>query len=249
MLEVVIGFIIALCIGLTGVGGGTLTTPLLILALRVPPDVAVGTALLFSVLAKIPAGWIYWQKQGVNWQALRLLLAGGIPAAIAGSLLLHSFKFHKEAVLAGIGLIILSVAVINLAITLKRLSPRPLAPQWIVVIAAFIGLEVGFSSAGAGALGTLLLMSGTRLMPREVVGTDLWFGLGLSAFAGGLHAALGQTDWLLLTKLACGGLVGSLVGAWLGQRVNQRPFRIGLLLWLMLIGSHLILRGIPALAR
>jgi uncharacterized membrane protein YfcA len=249
VLEVLVGFVIALSIGLSGVGGGTITAPVLILFLGIPAEVAVGTALLFSVFAKIPAGLVYFARKQVNLRALTWLLAGGVPAVAAGSLLLGSLKSHKDTVLLVIGLTIIAVALINLALTFKKIRPRSLHPAWIVLIAAFIGLEVGFSSAGAGALGTLLLMSATRLAPKEVVGTDICFGLILSAIGGGLHAALGQADFALLLKIAAGGLLGSLAGVWLAQRIAQRPFRLGLLLWLMFIGSHLVLRSAPSLAR
>lgn len=249
MLEILLGFAIAVSIGLTGVGGGTLTAPVLILFLGIAPEVAVGTALLFSLFAKVPAGLVYLARRQVNLRALGWLLAGGVPAVAAGSLLLGALKGHKDAVLVVIGLTIVAVALINLFLTARRVRPRQLHPAWVVLAAAFIGLEVGFSSAGAGALGTLLLMSGTRLTPKEVVGTDIWFGLTLAAVGGGLHAALGQTDFPLLLKIAAGGLLGSLAGAWLAQRVAQRPFRLGLLLWLVFIGSHLVLRGAPSLAR
>ncbi|WP_027882885.1 sulfite exporter TauE/SafE family protein [Meiothermus rufus] len=248
MSEVLIGFFIALTIGLTGVGGGTITAPVLILFLGLPPEVAVGTALLFSFIAKVPAGAIYWARGLVEPRALGLLLLGGIPAVVAGSLLLNQLKSQKDLVLAVIGATIIIVALFNLLLT-HRFSPRRFPPWAIVSLAGFIGLEVGFSSAGAGALGTLLLLNGTRLAAQKVVGTDIWFGLALSGIGGGLHAALGQTDGPLLLKLALGGLLGSVSGAFLAQRLSQRPFRIGLLLWLVFIGGNLIYRSIPNLVR
>lgn len=244
MLEVLLGLLIAVSIGLTGVGGGTITTSVLILGLGIAPEVAVGTALLFALCAKIPAGLIYWQQQQVHPQTLARLLAGGVPAVLIGSFLLHTLKSYRDVVLVGIGLIVLMAAGINLFVTLIKVPSFHLAPGWMIAGAGFIGLEVGFSSAGAGALGTLLLLNTTRLSPQTVVGTDLWFGLILSAIGGGIHTVLGQSDLWLFLKLTSGGVFGSLAGAWLAQHVSQRPFRLGLLAWMMVIGSQLVFRSL-----
>ena len=244
-MEVLIGFLIALSIGLSGVGGGTITAPVLMLFLGVPAEIAVGTALFFAIFAKVPAGVVYLRQRQVNFKALGLMLLGGLPAVAVGSLLLGALKDHKNIVLMVIGVTVMVCTLINLALTVfKDCKPRNFHPLWIVLSTAFIGLEMGFSSAGAGALGTLLLMSGTRLSPREVVGTDIWFGLALAIVGGGLHAALGQVDFALLLKIATGGLFGSLAGVYLAQQISQRPFRLGLLAWLMFIGSQLVLGNV-----
>jgi hypothetical protein len=245
MLEVLIGFLIALSIGISGVGGGTITAPVLMLFLGVAAEVAVGTALLFAIFAKVPAGLVYLQHKQVDFGVLGMLLLGGLPAVAVGGLLLSSLKEYQHIVLLVIGTTVIFCTVINLALTLyRRFKPKAFRPIWLVLSSAFIGLEMGFSSAGAGALGTLLLLSGTRLTPRQVVGTDIWFGLALAIVGGGLHAALGQINYALLVKIAAGGLLGSFAGAWLAGRVAQRPFRLGLLFWLMFIGSNLVLKGV-----
>ncbi|RDI94469.1 sulfite exporter TauE/SafE family protein [Meiothermus sp. QL-1] len=244
-MEVLIGFFIAVAIGLSGVGGGTLTAPVLLLFLDVPVEIAVGTALLYAFFAKIPAGLVYLRQGQVDGRTLGYLLLGGLPAAAVGSLALSALKSERDLVLLVIGVTVLICALANLYLTLhKDFRPRVLHPVWLVLGAAFIGVEMGFSSAGAGALGTLLLLSGTRLSPKTVVGTDIWFGLGLGLVGGGLHAALGQVDPILLLKLGLGGLLGSWSGAFLAQYIAQRPFRLGLLCWLLFIGSHLVLKGV-----
>lgn len=245
MLEVLIGFGIALTIGLSGVGGGTITAPVLILALGLRPEIAVGTALLFSIFAKIPAGLVYLRRGNVSFPTLRQMLVGGLPAVIAGTLLLGSLKDQKNLILFWVGITVLLCTLINLILTLwTNAKPGRFGCGVVALVSGFIGLEVGFSSAGAGALGTLLLVSGTQLAPAAVVGTDIWFGLALSLVGGGLHAALGQMDLALLVKLAAGGLVGSWAGAFLASHVPRKPFKLGLLLWLMFIGSNLVLKGI-----
>jgi uncharacterized membrane protein YfcA len=112
---------------------------------------------------------------------------------------------------------------------------------WIV---APIGFEVGFSSAGAGALGTLVLMRYTSLLPVEVVGTDLAFGLLLSIFAGGIHVAMSGLPWPILWKLLVGGVPAVLIGTQLISVLSPRKMRLVLCVWLVYIGGQLSWRGI-----
>jgi len=106
-----------------------------------------------------------------------------------------------------------------------------------------IGAEVGFSSAGAGALGSLLLLSFTRLSAVEVVGTDLCFGLGLAAVGSLIQLGAGNYDAVLLVKLVIGGLAGAFAGSLLADRISQRPLRVALLLMLVVLGCQLALHG------
>jgi hypothetical protein len=112
---------------------------------------------------------------------------------------------------------------------------------WIV---APIGFEVGFSSAGAGALGTIVLMRYTSLLPAEIVGTDLAFGLLLSIFAGGIHASMTGVPWLILGKLLAGGIPAVLIGTQLVSILSPRKMRLALCIWLVYIGGQLSWRGI-----
>ncbi|APD09916.1 MULTISPECIES: sulfite exporter TauE/SafE family protein [Thermus] len=239
-----LGFFIAFAIGVTGVGAGTITAPLLMLALGLPPEVAVGTALLFGFLVKLPAGAVYLAQRQVAPKALALLLLGGIPGVLLGSLLLTGVKGAKDLVLLLVGLTVVASAALGLwrsfgKPTVGRERPRLLPP------AAFgIGLEVGFSSAGAGALGTLLLLYATRLSPQQVVGTDILFGLVLSLLGGGVHLLFGQVAPDLLLTLGTGGILGATLGALFATRLPREPLRVALLLWLLFVGGHLIYRGV-----
>lgn len=239
----VLGFLIAFAIGVTGVGAGTITAPLLILALGLPPEVAVGTALLFGFLVKVPAGGVYLLRGQVEGRALGLLLLGGLPGVLLGSLALWALKGAKDLVLLLVGLTVVLSAGLGLLKGLRRAEGRE--RPWLLPPAAFgIGLEVGFSSAGAGALGTLLLLHATRLSPQKVVGTDLLFGLFLALLGGGAHLALGAVDPALLPPLALGGVLGSTLGALFATRLPKEPLRVALLLWLLFIGGQLIYRGV-----
>ena len=239
-----LGFLIAFAIGVTGVGAGTVTAPLLILALGLPPEVAVGTALLFGFLVKVPAGAVYLLRRQVDARALLRLLLGGVPGVLLGSLLLTQLKGAKDLVLLLVGPAGGLSAGLGLWRGLKGVG-RGRERPWLLPPAAFgIGLEVGFSSAGAGALGTLLLLHATRLSPQKVVGTDLLFGLVLALLGGGVHLAFGQVAPSLLLALASGGVAGGLLGALFATRLPKEPLRLALLLWLLFIGGQLVYRGV-----
>ena len=239
-----LGFLIAFAIGVTGVGAGTVTAPLLILALGLPPEVAVGTALLFGFLVKVPAGAVYLLRRQVDARALLRLLLGGVPGVLLGSLLLTQLKGAQDPVLLLVGLTVVLSAGLGLWRGLKGVG-RGRERPWLLPPAAFgIGLEVGFSSAGAGALGTLLLLHATRLSPQKVVGTDLLFGLVLALLGGGVHLAFGQVAPSLLLALASGGVAGGLLGALFATRLPKEPLRLALLLWLLFIGGQLVYRGV-----
>lgn len=244
-MEVLLGFAIALAISLTGVGAGSMTTPLLILLLGVPPATAVGTALTFGAIVKIASVPVYAARKQVNLRILRLLLTGGVPGVLLGSLLLNSLKHGSyNSILYGVlGGLIVSTAVFRLY---RVFWPKADAgnrdrPGMLWSLAIPIGAEVGFSSAGAGALGSLLLLSFTKLTAAEVVGTDLCFGLGLSAIGSFIQVGAGNYDAALLLKLVIGGLAGALTGSLLAGRVAQRPLRVALLLMLVVLGCQLAL--------
>ena len=239
-----LGFLIAFAIGVTGVGTGTVTAPLLILALGLPPEVAVGTALLFAFLVKVPAGAVYLLRRQVEVRALLRLLLGGVPGVVLGSLLLAHLKGAKDLVLLLVGFTVVFSAGLGLWRGLKGTFRGRERPHFLPPAAFGIGLEVGFSSAGAGALGTLLLLYATRLTPQQVVGTDLLFGLVLALVGGGVHLYFGQLEKGLLLTLASGGVLGALAGALLATWLPREPLRVVLLLWLLLIGGQLVYRGV-----
>lgn len=246
------GFLVALAVGLTGVGGGVLLTPVLILAFAMEPAVAVGTALLFVTIVKLLAVPVYVVRGRVCWRAAGLLLGGALPGAWAG-VRLHGMMRGaslRPVVLVAVGATIVVLALTGLCRLLRGGEPGGTArPAWLAVVGAPIGLEVGFSSAGAGALGNLALMQCTRLAPAEIVGTDLVFGLALAAAAGALHFSAGHLDAAAFRQLCLGGIPGSLCGAWLSGLLPPRPLRAVLTVVLIYLGSHLVWDGLRSLAR
>lgn len=238
-MEYTLGFLISIAIGLTGVGAGTLTTPLLILALGVPARIAVGTSLIFGAAVKIITSPVYMARRQVDWRTLGYMLAGGVPGVLIGVFMLRGLD--GRMIMGIIGATIVVVAVFNL------LRPAPEhrhdRTPWLAAVALPIGAEVGFSSAGAGALGGLSLLSMTKLSPAAVVGTDLVFGLVLSLIGGGVNAASGTVDVSVLTKLLTGGIPGAILGAYLVGKIPSRQLRAGLSGAMALLGANLFYKA------
>lgn len=240
-----------MAIGLTGVGAGTLTAPALILWFDVPPAIAVGTALAFGAVVKLPAIVSYIARRQVDFAVFRRMALGGIPGVLVGGVLLHVLDHGR---LSGVVLLLVGLVVVSsAAFSLLRRKPTeatgsPERRRWLAPVSAAIGLEVGFSSAGAGALGTVALFHFTTLTAAQVVGTDLLFGISLAAVGGSLQAAFGAWDPQLLLKLLSGGVFGAILGANLAVAVPAPVLRTGLMLWLLYVGSHLTLKGVGVLA-
>ncbi|HLH02601.1 MAG TPA: sulfite exporter TauE/SafE family protein [Bryobacteraceae bacterium] len=246
-MDILLGFVIALAIALTGVGAGSMTTPLLILFLRVPPTIAVGTALTFGAIVKIISVPAYLWRRQVNPRVLGFMLLGGIPGVLGGSFLLSSLKGsgYEGWLYAILGTLIALTASFHLYRTLRprrgsgQHDRSPLLP-WLTLP---IGAEVGFSSAGAGALGSIVLFGMTKLSAAEVVGTDLCFGLLVSAVGSAFHVSTGNYDSWLLVKLAAGGILGAITGSMLAGRIAPLPMRLAVLLMLVILGTQLAFHG------
>ncbi len=249
-MEIVLGFIIAVAIGVTGVGAGVITAPVLILFLHVPPVRAVGTALVFSTAVKLLVVPMQIYRKQVDYRVLGYLLAGGIPGVLAGSLILAKLntKGYQGILYAALG----STIVIMAALNLYRIWFRPGRgskdfSRWLPAIALPIGAEVGFSSAGAGAVGSLALLWMTPLTAARVVGTDLFFGLALSMIGGGFQLSAGNYELAILTQLVIGGVFGAFAGTYLAAITPQRAFRIVLSIWLITLGVQLCWSGVHQL--
>src|SRR5215472_12523183 len=235
-MEVLVGFLIAAAIGLTGVGGGTLTAPVLMLYFNLSPATSVGTALSFSAIIKLAVLPVYLRRKQVGWRILLLLCAGGVPGVVAGVYLIGTLteRRHDNIVYLVLGATIFITAAYSLYRAARNRAAAAALDRsgWLPPIAAIIGAEVGFSSAGAGALGSLALLNLTKLTPAQVVGTDVVFGLVLSLLGGGFHFFEGHYDAAILPKLIVGGLAGAYAGASLSATLPARPLRVGLSVWL-----------------
>ena len=245
MLQLLIGFLIAVIIALTGVGAGVVTAPLLILFLHVPVEIAVSTALAYAAVVKLIVVPVQIYRKQVSYRILVWMLLGGIPGVILGSLFFrHVAQYGPKALLyVVLGAIIIFSSGWQI---FRHFRPdaivRPMTnrPKWIALVAFLIAAEVGFSASGAGALGTVALLGLTSLTAAQVVGTDLTFGLALSVVGTGVHMIGGAYDSALLWKLAIGGVFGALAGSGVAPRIPNRQLRFALSIWLLFIGIQFV---------
>ena len=244
-MELLLGFAIAVLIAITGVGAGSLIAPLLILFLHVPVAAAVGTALVYSAAIKLVVVPVQAWRRQIAWRTLGIILATGIPGVVAGSVIFQRVA-HNQANNLWLYLALGVMIVISSAWHIFRhfrpaseITQRKNSPGWLAFVMLPIGAEVGFSSSGAGALGTLALLGLTPLDVRRVVGTDLAFGLCLSLVGGTLHLRSAGIDPTLLINLIVGGVLGGLVGTGLASRIPVRAMRLALSLWLLAMGIQL----------
>jgi uncharacterized membrane protein YfcA len=242
-MEFALGFVIACAVGLTGVGAGSITAPVLILFFGLSPAVAVGTALTFAAVIKFAVLPIYIRRRQVDYRILGLLCVGGIPGVLAGVFILSRLdtRSHERGIFLLLGVTIVTVSLGTLYRTLRNRADRGTSDRskWLPPLAAFIGGEVGFSSAGAGALGAIALLNLTMLSAPQVVGTDMVFGLIVSLIGSGLHVFSGHYNTPILIKLIVGGVLGAFSGATLSSILPARPLRIGLSAWLASLGLQL----------
>ncbi len=247
-MEYFLGFLIAAAVGLTGVGAGSITAPVLILFFHLSPATSVGTALSFAAVIKFAVLPIYIRRRQIDYRILLLLCGGGIPGVLLGVYIIGKLntRDYEHQIFLLLGLTILIVSLGNLYRSArKRLSSGTVDhSRWLPALATVIGAEVGFSSAGAGALGSLALLNLTQLTPSEVVGTDMVFGLVLSLVGGGLHFSAGHYDGAILGRLIAGGILGAFAGASLSSRLPSRPLRIALSVWLAALGLQLCWRSL-----
>jgi len=251
------GFAVGAIVGLTGVGGGSLMTPLLVLLFGIHPSVAVGTDLLYASITK-GAGTIAHNLKGtVDWSITGRLAAGSLPAAVLTLVILAKWfpggiggAANVISVALGVALLLTAVALVlrkkiqswSLLHKGGERDPR-LTAILTVVTGAVLGVLVSISSVGAGALGvTALFFLYPRLPAVRIVGSDIAHAVPLTLVAGIGHWLLGSVDWMLLGSL----LIGSLPGIWLGSHVSakvpERFLRPALACMLVLVGTKLIAR-------
>ncbi len=229
LIAVISGFAVGAIVGITGVGGGSLMTPLLIGVFKLNPAVAIGTDLWFAGLTKTGGAIAHHRHGHVDRGIAKLLLIGSLPTAAATIGWMHLTGITKTWANAltlslGVALLLTALAVANrplwqrLGLRLEAWVPARRKPLLTVLVGALLGLLVTLSSVGAGALGaTLILLLYPRLPAQQVVGTDIAYAVPLTLVAGIGHATLGHIDWTLLAAL----LLGSLPGIWLGARLTK----------------------------
>jgi uncharacterized membrane protein YfcA len=253
-MQYVIGFVIALFIALTGVGAGTITVPVLVLFLGVPAPVAVGIGLMFATAVKLILVPTQIIRGNVSWRTLAFMLAGGVPGVLLGSLFLkHLVTVGSQNLLnALLGSILVTMAAWQLSNLMRPTKANPHGRDRGPLLAFLmfpVGAEVGFSSAGAGALGSAALLSFTSLLPAQVVGTDIAFGFTVSLIGSGAHWFTHASDSGLLLRLIAGGVVGAISGTVLSTHIPRRPLRVALWVWLLILGGQFLFNSYQVWAR
>ena len=257
------GFAVGLIVGLTGVGGGSLMTPMLIFFFGVKPHLAIGTDLLFAAFTKMGGTVSMARQRLVPWRVVGLLCAGSIPAALAALWLLHRMgpateqAQHLMTSTLGIALLLTAAAT---AYKVLAFSPQRQAAEvaarhanaanaaeprhWSlpVLLGAVIGMLVTFTSVGAGAIGvTVLLLVFPHLPLPRIIAADIAYAVPLTLVAGLGHASLGSVDWPLLLQLLAGSLPGIWLGSRLVSRTPERLIRSALSVLLAWAGAKLVL--------
>lgn len=248
------GFGVGLLVGLTGVGGGSLMTPILLLLFGLHPSAAVGTDLLYAAATKTAGTFMHGARKSVDWRIVGRLAAGSVPGALATlaglswlGLQGHAASRLIELVL-GAALILTAVAVLLrsqiVAFVASRFGepdPRRI-PALTVATGLALGVLVTISSVGAGAVGvTVLVLLYPRLPTARIVGSDIAHAVPLTLLAGVGHWLLGSVDWGILGVLLTGSIPGILLGGYLATRVPDLVLRPLLATTLVLVGSRLVM--------
>jgi uncharacterized protein len=250
---ILFGLGIGVLVGMTGMGGGSLMTPLLILIFGIQPTTAIGTDIFYSAITKTVGGWRHFKLKTVNMGLVKWLAIGSVPAAVIGVAAVSELEKQigedrlDSLVYAVLGGTLLMVGIITLA---RALILRNLVSERedfeierrhkvaAVVIGATTGFVIGITSAGSGTVIAILLIAVFRLAPKKVVGTDVFHAAILLWAAGIAHWIGGNVDFTLAANILIGSVPGVIVGAALSDRAPQGFIRTAL--GLVLIGSGIV---------
>lgn len=248
------GVLVGMLVGLTGVGGGSLMTPLLVLAFGFHPATAVGTDLLYASATKAVGTAVHGRHGTVAWRIVGRLALGSVPATVATLLLLGRASDHSSrtgsliATVLGILLVLSAIAtlfrpwlVARLVPSIGTLEERTLTIA-TVLLGAMLGVLVSLTSVGAGALGMTALLI---LYPREpiarLVGSDIAHAVPLTLIAGTGHWLLGSVDGWLLMSLLIGSIPGVIIGSMISSRINERALSVVLAAVLAIVGIKMLM--------
>jgi uncharacterized protein len=238
---------------MTGMGGGSLMTPLLILIFGIQPTTAIGTDIFYSAVTKTVGGWRHFKMKTVNMELVKWLALGSVPAAVSGVVLVSILQDRigeerlDSLVYAVLGGTLLMVGIITLARALilrtliderDRFEVERRHKVAAVVIGATTGFVIGITSAGSGTVIAILLIAVYRLAPKKVVGTDVFHAAILLWAAGIAHWVGGNVDFVLAGNILLGSIPGVVIGAALSDRAPQGFIRTAL--GVVLIGSGIV---------
>jgi uncharacterized protein len=251
---VLAGMVVGFLVGLTGVGGGTLLTPLLIY-LGIQPTVAVGSDLLYGSITKLVGAYQHSKRDSIDWGWVRYMAMGSVPASLVAVYLLHLVQMRygsaEELVRISLGGVLLLAAVLSLGNEVYvryRRQPASLTPVEpkdhagkIVLLGVVVGFMVGMTSLGSGAIIAVALMAVSRLPATRIIGTDIAHALILVSAAAVAHWQMGSVNVPLAANLLVGSLPGVVLGSRLAYYTPTRPLKFGMAL-LVLAGALKMIR-------
>jgi hypothetical protein len=246
------GFVVGMLVGFTGVGGGSLMTPLLVLIFHIHPGTAVGTDLLYAAATKTAGTAVHGARASVDWRIVARLAAGSVPAATITLLLMA--HFHAKAdnthgvitsvlggalILSAISLLFRKAIVAFFAKSVGEFDPGR-SSLLTIALGAILGALVSVSSVGAGAIGmTVLLVLYPRAPVARLVGSDIAHAVPLTLIAGLGHWWMGTVDWNLLMSLLTGSIPGILIGSYFASRAPDSVLRPILASTLAIVGGKM----------
>ncbi len=246
------GFVVGMLVGMTGVGGGALMTPLLILLFGVHPATAVGTDLLYAAATKTGGSLVHGLARSIDWRVVKRLACGSVPATVVTLAVLSHFNLNGEAA-RGLITMVLSAALFVTAFLLvfggsivaayrarvSELDARRTAIN-TVAVGAVLGVLVSISSVGAGAIGVVALVLLYPHMPvAKIVGSDIAHAVPLTLIAGLGHWMMGSIDWRIIASLLVGSLPGIMLGSYFAHRVPERTLQVVLAITLFVVASRI----------
>lgn len=250
------GLLVGTLVGMTGVGGGSLMAPIMILLLGVSPATAVGTDLWFAAITKMVGSAVHHSLGEPDWEVVKRLALGSIPASIVTSLLLAQIdtgQIKHGLIISSLGVLLLATAIVTLSwsrvqgAVLRMEAPladayRKRQPALTVASGALLGVMVTLTSIGAGALGAVMLMAlyPVRMTARRLVGTDIVHAVPLTIVAGTGHLIMGNVDFALLGSLLVGSVPGIIIGSLLATRLSAGILRPVLAVVLAATGVKMI---------
>ncbi len=250
------GLMVGFVVGLTGIGGGSLMTPVLILLFGISPTTAVGTDLLYASITKMIGAAIHGWRGHIDWRIVLLLGCGSIPGAIASLSVVHYLALDAKQ----LGSLINTTLGLALLVTAVSLAFKSKLMRWIdglgavdylernqawltMISGSLVGIVVALSSVGAGAIGTMILfMLYPRLLASRIVGSDIAHAIFLTAVAGAGHMLIGSVNINLLANLLMGSIPGVIAGSLLCARLPEPWLRGALATLLIVVGSRLLLQ-------
>lgn len=248
------GLVVGLLVGQTGMGGGALMTPLLVLAFGIHPAVAVGTDLLYASSTKVVGTLVHGLNHSVDWRIVSRLAAGSVPTTLLTLAAIAHFKLngmgsgHVISTVLGVMLLLTAMALVlrrqliaRIGPFMGRMPPRRTA-MLTILSGALLGVMVTISSVGAGALGvTALILLYPSRPAATIVGSDIAHAVPLTLIAGTGHWYLGSVDWTLYFSLLTGSIPGIMLGSFLSVRLPEMVTRPIMAATLVVVAGRLIL--------